>query len=60
MTPSEIKAIIESTGLTQEQFAQLVGVTLTTINNWVNGRTKPVGLSIRRLREIAEQKGNEK
>jgi DNA-binding transcriptional regulator YiaG len=37
-------------GLTQEQFAAKLGVTVVTVNRWENYRTKPTPLAIRQLR----------
>jgi DNA-binding transcriptional regulator YiaG len=42
-------------GLTQEQFAQKVGVTFSTINNWENGSRKPHPFLFNRLLEIADE-----
>ncbi|BAY66966.1 XRE family transcriptional regulator (plasmid) [Calothrix brevissima NIES-22] len=46
-------------GLTQEQFANTLGVTYSTINRWENGHTKPSPLAMekieRMLQEIGEQ-----
>lgn len=46
-------------GLTQEQFAQKVGVTFSTINNWENGSRKPHPFLFNRLLEIADEAGLE-
>lgn len=46
-------------GLTQEQFAQKVGVTFSTINNWENGNRKPHPYLFNRLLEIADEAGLE-
>lgn len=35
--PDLIKELRDKMGLTQEQFAQRVGVTFSTINNWEKG-----------------------
>lgn len=32
---------IQDAGITQEQFARLVGVTRVTVNTWTTGRFKP-------------------
>lgn len=36
-------------GLTQEQFAAKLGVTLVTVNRWENDRAKPMPLALRQL-----------
>ncbi|WP_334820989.1 helix-turn-helix domain-containing protein [Nostoc sp.] len=37
-------------GLTQEQFAAEVGVTLVTINRWENNRAKPLPLALKQIK----------
>ena len=41
-------------GLTQEQFAQEVGVTYSTVNHWENGKRNPQPYLLRRLLEMKE------
>ncbi|MBS6860289.1 MAG: helix-turn-helix domain-containing protein [Clostridiales bacterium] len=38
---SEIKALRESTGLTQRAFAELLGIPKRSIENWESGVSKP-------------------
>lgn len=38
---SRVKRLREDLGMTQENFAYEVGVTLGTVNRWENGHTKP-------------------
>ena len=40
---ADVKAIREKTGLSQSQFALLIGVKLKTLQNWEQGRRRPVG-----------------
>ncbi|MBD2067291.1 helix-turn-helix transcriptional regulator [Leptolyngbya sp. FACHB-671] len=40
-------------GLTQEQFAAKLGVTLVTVNRWENDRAKPMPLAVRQLSALA-------
>jgi len=42
----------ELCGLTQEQFAARVGVTVVTVNRWENNRAKPMPLARRQLRSL--------
>jgi transcriptional regulator with XRE-family HTH domain len=46
-------------GLTQEQFATILGVTYSTLNRWENGHTRPMPLAIQKIEEIAKQMGEE-
>ena len=39
-------------GLTQEQFAAKLGVTVVTVNRWENYRSKPMPLALRQLRTL--------
>ena len=39
-------------GLTQEQFAARIGVTVVTVNRWENCRSKPMPLALRQLRAV--------
>lgn len=39
----EVKAIRAKTGLTQERFASVVGVSKRTLENWEQGRRQPTG-----------------
>lgn len=40
---ADVKSIREKTGLSQSQFAFLIGVSLRTLQNWEQGRRRPVG-----------------
>ena len=39
----EVKAVRAKTGLTQERFAMVVGVSKRTLENWEQGRRHPTG-----------------
>ena len=39
----EVKTIREKTGLSQDRFALLIGVSKRTLENWEQGRRKPTG-----------------
>lgn len=39
-------------GLTQEQFAAKLGVTVVTVNRWENYRSKPMPLAVRQLKAV--------
>ena len=42
-------------GLTQEQFAAKVGVTLSTVNRWENSVGKPSPLAMIRIKELQNE-----
>ena len=48
---SEIKAIRQSCLLSQEAFAQELGVSFTTVNRWESGKSKP---SYKAMKQIDE------
>ena len=39
-------------GLTQEQFANKLGVTYSTVNRWENNKAKPSPLALRQIKEL--------
>ncbi len=53
--PALVKELRRRLDLTQEQFAQKVGVTYSTINHWENGKRIPQPFLLRRLLEIKEE-----
>ena len=52
---NEIKKLRRGLKLTQEAFARLLGVSIRSVAGWEGGRSKPRGLSIRRLEEIKKE-----
>ena len=55
--PRLIKELRDKLDLTQEQFAQKVGVTFATVNNWEKGTRTPHPFLFQRLLEMAEEAG---
>jgi putative transcriptional regulator len=53
--PSLVKELRERFELTQEKFAQKVGVTYSSVNNWENGKRIPLPFLVRRLVELKEE-----
>ena len=51
--PQKIKDLRETKGLTQTQFAELVGVSFATVNRWENGQSRPNQLAWKRIVELA-------
>ena len=49
----DIAALRSFVGLTQEQFARAVGISVHTLRNWEQGRRKPEGPAIALLRIAA-------
>jgi len=52
-----VKELRNKLNLTQEQFAQKVGVTFSTVNNWEKGTRTPHPFLFRKLLEMAEEAG---
>ncbi len=55
--PKLIRELRNKLDLTQEQFAQRVGVTFSTVNSWEKGTRKPHPFLLKRLLEMAEETG---
>lgn len=59
MSKSSIRALVKELRrrlhLTQEQFAQRIGVTYSTVNHWENGKRVPQPFLFRRLQEMKEE-----
>lgn len=55
MNPKEILALMKSTNKTQEEFAHLIGTTVTTVNRWINGKSKPSKIYIKIMKELLEK-----
>ena len=47
--PARIKSIRQQLGLSQEELAQKLGVSFTSVNRWENGQTKPSKLARRQI-----------
>lgn len=54
MLGEQIKELRIKLGLTQEEFAHRLGVTLCTVNRWENNKSIPSRLAIRQLEKIME------
>jgi DNA-binding transcriptional regulator YiaG len=53
--PSLVKELRRRLELTQEQFAQQVGVTYSTVNHWENGKRTPQPFLVKRLLEMKRE-----
>lgn len=51
-TTALVRAVRELCGLTQEQLAARLGVSLVTINRWENDRAKPMPLALRQIKAL--------
>jgi transcriptional regulator with XRE-family HTH domain len=55
--PALVRAVRQRLGLTQEQLAQELGVSFSTVNVWENGKRAPLPFLRRRLLEMANDAG---
>jgi transcriptional regulator with XRE-family HTH domain len=55
MGPREIRALRQSKGLTQQQFAELLGVSFVTMNRWENGQSRPSQLGLEKLHQLRDR-----
>ena len=53
----DIRSIRESLLLTQEEFAEKLGVSFETVNRWENGKHKPTMKSKRKIKALYESDG---
>ena len=51
--PADVRAIRKKIGLSQSEFALLIGVSIATLQNWEQGRRRPEGPA-RALLRVAE------
>lgn len=54
VTPLVVKDIRMKTGLSQERFAQVINVRLSTLRNWEQGRREPTGPAKALLKAISK------
>jgi len=54
MQGEQIKSLRHRLGLTQEEFAHRLGVTLCTVNRWENNKSIPSRLALKQLEKIVE------
>lgn len=59
MNGTQIRELRVTMGLTQEEFAHRLGVTLCTVNRWENNKVAPSRLAIRQLQSIVSSKRNQ-
>jgi putative transcriptional regulator len=56
MTAKQIKRERDRRKLSQEAFAQLVGVSSKTVSRWERGESKPSRMALEKLNALKEQK----
>jgi hypothetical protein len=53
MTAAQIKRLMKTLGLTQQALADRIGAHRVTVADWVRGASKPTGLYLRALEDLA-------
>jgi DNA-binding transcriptional regulator YiaG len=53
--PKMVRELRAALGLTQEQFAAKIGVTVATVNRWENKKGKPYPLAMRQLEKLQQK-----
>ena len=52
-----IRSLRQKLGMTQEEFAHEIAVTVSTVNRWENSHAEPSKLAWKAIRELARQRG---
>jgi superfamily II DNA or RNA helicase len=52
MTPQQVKQLRTQLGLSQEAFAEALGVSFATVNRWENGKAKPQKDRVQRMKAM--------
>ena len=55
--PQSIRDLRAKLGLTQEEFAHAIAVTVSTVNRWENGHANPSKLAWRAIQTLARKRG---
>ena len=55
MTVDEVKKIRRSVGMNQSEFAEIIGVSRTTISYWENGLKEPYPSNIKKIIEFCKE-----
>jgi DNA-binding transcriptional regulator YiaG len=55
--PQKVKLLREKLILSQMEFADLIGVSFSTVNRWENGKSQPPYKHRRKIAELCEQQG---
>ena len=56
-TKNLIRSLRQQLGMTQEEFAHEIAVTVSTVNRWENSHAEPSKLAWKAIRDLAQQRG---
>lgn len=59
MTGTQLREALASLNKTQEEFANDLGVSFSTVNRWIRGKTNPNRLTLRAIRDQLEKYATE-
>ncbi len=51
------RTLRQQLGMTQEEFARQIAVTVSTVNRWENSHAEPSKLAWKAIRDLAQQRG---
>jgi len=58
VAPQSIRDLRTRLGLTQEEFAHAIAVTVSTVNRWENGHATPSKLAWRAIQGLMKRRGS--
>jgi transcriptional regulator with XRE-family HTH domain len=53
-----VKEIRKRLGLTQVQFAEVLGVSFQSVNRWERGKTKPLPIILKQIKVMVKEMGD--
>ena len=56
-TRNLVRTLRQQLGMTQEEFAHQIAVTVSTVNRWENSHAEPSKLAWKAIRDLAAQRG---
>ena len=56
-TRNLVRTLRQQLGMTQEEFAHQIAVTVSTVNRWENSHAEPSKLAWKAIRDLARQRG---
>lgn len=56
-TRNLIRSLRQQLGMTQEEFAHRIAVTVSTVNRWENSHAEPSKLAWKAIRDLANERG---
>jgi DNA-binding transcriptional regulator YiaG len=56
-TRNMIRTLRQQLGMTQEEFAHEIAVTVSTVNRWENSHAEPSKLAWKAIKDLAQQRG---